>query len=338
MHSPVAGSQERRSASFCSRASRIDRQPIALGREPNARDVVLAFLEPDLHPGGLAVGEIEHADADGRVAVAGLRIGLRLDGGVDLLVAQQRVGGDAVLFEAQVGDLLAFGRPPEPDRAPRPDLLPVQPVGLAVEDLAFGAVLRQPSLLGAGDVDHPEVGVTHERDGGGVGREPRVLVLGRWRRQPSQRAIGEPVVVEVAGDLEQERLAVRRPDVVLERDLALAVLELAGAHQDRRLAVGLGRHRPEVALPFLRPQEGDAASVLGPRDLRGRSSVSLLGEDRLERERLGGASGGVAHDRGEDEAADRKRASAHRESGRRRRWTVTSFRSWDRRRPRAAPR
>ena len=41
--------------------------------------------------------------------------------------------------------------------------------------------------------------------------------------------------------------------------------------------------------------------------------MTLLGEDGVERERLGGASGGVAHDRGEDEAGDRM--SGERASG-----------------------
>ena len=82
--------------------------PDDAGIDPaEARDVVVADFHGNFEPAGVAAAGADNADADGGIGIAGLRIALQFDGGVDGDPVDERVLRHAGLVHLEVGDLRA---------------------------------------------------------------------------------------------------------------------------------------------------------------------------------------------------------------------------------------
>ena len=105
-----------------------------------------------------------------RVRVAGLRVRVGFEPPADAAEVHDVEPLHRRVVEPQEGDLLAVRAPPVRPAVAVEDLLLVDPVALAVEDVA-AAVGRELLLLGLLDIDGEEVAAADERDPLAVGRE-----------------------------------------------------------------------------------------------------------------------------------------------------------------------
>ncbi|OQC35083.1 MAG: hypothetical protein BWX64_02610 [Acidobacteria bacterium ADurb.Bin051] len=134
----------------------LDGERAAVGRPVRPDEVgVGTVVGPE--PPDLARGEIDDADLHRGVRPAGVRITLPAQRGVRLAVSEQRVLADAPAVEPVEGDRAAIRTPPEAGGVPVPDLLPVDPVGGAVEDLVRHAVGGERLLPAGREIEQVEV-------------------------------------------------------------------------------------------------------------------------------------------------------------------------------------
>ena len=167
-----------------------------------------------VEPSGVATTHRHDADAHVRVVGAGLGVLLLADRGVGhLREVDQRIGLHRLLVELVVGEARAVRAPPVAGGVAAPDLLPVHPVGGAVEDVVLLAAGGQGERFGAGaERQHPQVVVADEGHPVAVRRHRRLAVLLRLvMGEPARLAAGRRHLPQLALAGQQQALAIRRP-------------------------------------------------------------------------------------------------------------------------------
>ncbi len=260
----------------------LDGHPFARRQPVDARQVDVG-LAAGVEPDGVAALERHDADAHPGVDGAGLRVALLLDAGVgDGGEVDERVEADLAVVEPVVGDALAVRAPPEAGRVAAPDLLPVDPVGDAVEDLALAAALGQRPLGAAGQVEEPEVVVPHEGDAGAVGRELGVLLLVGGLGEPAGAAVGGVDEVQVAAGLEKDPVAGRGPVVAAELEAVL----VAGLADEGTAAARLDHQRPQGLAAAVVPEIAEDLAARCPRQPAGHLAARVVAEQEIEAQPL----------------------------------------------------
>ena len=270
-------------------AQALDRHGVAPGRPIDPRQVGGVRVAGG-EPGRPTLCDFHHTHLDAGVGLAGLGVLLQLHLGVERGVVHQGVDADRGLVEMVESDAGAVRAPPVPLGLAVPDLLPIDPVGGAVEGDVLLAVRGQTGLGTGGDVEDVEVEAAHEGDAPAVGREPGRLLLGLRAGQPAQGRTGERFEIEVAAGQDEEGVALRRPRVVVDPGLlvfpVLLVLPLGDelTLPQQHLAPARGEvERPEGllgAVPLLVPDVGQPLAVGGPGG-EGRPPAAGVGDDEL---------------------------------------------------------
>ncbi len=101
-------------------------------------------------------GDIQDANADARILLAGFWITLKDDAFMDRLEIDKSAFRDAGLVRLQIGDGMGIGRPPVTDVAAAENFFPVDPGESAIEEFV-GAVGSEAGFLFCGDIKQVEI-------------------------------------------------------------------------------------------------------------------------------------------------------------------------------------
>ena len=146
-----------------------DFDPDDVGIDPaEARDVVVADFHGNFEPAGVAAAGADDADAHAGIGIAGLRIALQFDVGVDGDPVDERILRHAGLVHLEVGDFARVGRPEVV--AADVELFEVDPVDAAIEQrvvVGGGEGQGRRGAVGALDVEIVVVQVGDELAVGG---------------------------------------------------------------------------------------------------------------------------------------------------------------------------
>ncbi len=188
----------------------------------------------------------------------------------------ERHGG---LVEAQRREGPRIGTPPvAAEVTPPVDLFLVHPVENAVED-RLGAVLGEPALASAGEIEHPEVVLANERELRAVGAEGRYLLVGGRAREALHRSARRREQVEVPLRRDEDPLAPLVERVArLARRLLRGGRGNAGGRQSFLEALGIEQRALALRLHVEDPPSADRSPGV---DHRPRESVAREPLQRL---------------------------------------------------------
>ena len=248
----------------------------AVGKPVDASQVAVVFRVGD-QPSGGAGAEFEHAHLDARIGLAGFGVTLRRDLGVLLGEVHERVLTDRSLVEPVVGDTRSVRAPPVPDLLPAPNLLPIHPVGFAVERQTLATITSQSDLVGALQVVDPEVVAANECDSVALGGELRVFFRRLCVRELTHTFGAQVKERQVSVGFEQDALVVRRP--VKRVQLAEVIVLLADLKSG---LAALGIPDPEPFAVTIVEQETELIAVRRPLEVGGSLARRVVSEELIE--------------------------------------------------------